>query len=552
MKRFITPPYDRHQAVLFRETLDATLSSDHPVRVVDELLDQVEWSDWESRYGGGGRPAYPPEYMVKLLIYGYSMGIRSSRQLEHSCRNGIDFIWLMEGLSPDHDTIAAFRRENGNRIKELFRMIVAAGAEAGLVSMKRIAVDGTKVEANSSKWATGCASEIEKKLSGIDAAIERMFDEAEREDRSEDALFGDGVSPNELPPELRDLKRRRESLRRALEKVKAKGRRAMEKGEAGEEEASRKRVPLADPDADVMKNKRGGFAPNFNAYLGVDCDSQLIVSGGVTNEHVDAGHLKAACEDAEDASGLKLGQAVADSAYATTENLEYLEGMDIDPCIAEAKTNPCRARENDTPAWPDDVPSTASHVEGWEVDGTKLERNRKGMLTKSAFTWDARFGCYICPTGHKLESTGNMSRNRMRKALRMRFRCRACGACPFRPVCTTNSKGRTVNRNSDADVHERHQVRMREEQRRAAYKLRRSSVEPVFGLMKEVLRMRRFHLRGLPGVNIEWMLAALAFNLRRLISLLKPGLQTSADLQTFKDALKRISRKSGFANDAVV
>ena len=168
MKTFIGPVVDRTQYTFFKDTLEDSIPKDHPVRVLDWVLAQMDWSEWIARYPGGGRPAYPPDVMVKLLIYGYMIGMRSSRILEHACYNSMDFMWLMSGRKPDHDTIASFRRENVERFIDVFKGTVAVCREAGLVAMDGVAVDGTRVEANNGKDGTMRREDIEKELARLE------------------------------------------------------------------------------------------------------------------------------------------------------------------------------------------------------------------------------------------------------------------------------------------------------------------------------------------------------------------------------------------------
>lgn len=513
MKKFIEPRLDRFQQTFLRESLDESVSDSHPVRVYDFILSRHDWSEWEAEYPGGGRPSYPPDAMCKLLVYGYSRGIRSSRQLEYACINNRDFIWLMSGRAPDHDTIADFRRSNIQRFKGVFRTSVTACVEAGLVDMKHVAVDGTRVEANNSRRKTRTLSGLKLMLEVIDERIEKMLREAEEEDRREDELYGAGVSPNELPAELRDLEKRKAILRKAFEKARAKTERA--RGRWSKVDAEKKRVPTTDPDADVMKDKRGGFGPNFNPWIAGDAKNGIIVGEGVTNEHNDAPHFRDAIEDAEETTGLEVEQALADSDYSTTDNLEYCEGKGIDPCIAPQKTNLDRKADKCSHPWPDDVPERASHADGGMVDGHSIPRGGNGMFDKSAFVYDCENDCYICPLGHPLLRAGHA------KGKRVKFRCRDFSCCPFTKVCTSSRDGcRRVGRQPDAAIHERHALRMLDSRMLEDYKLRRRTVEPVFGTIKGPQCLRRFLLRNLDYVRGEWSITCAAFNIKRLANIM--------------------------------
>jgi transposase len=518
MVRFVEPVLDRHQHCFLRETLEESIPTDAPVRVFDFILDQHDWREWEAAYPGGGRPAYPPREMCGLLIYGYSVGIRSSRALEHACRYSKDFIWLMSGRTPDHDTIASFRRQHLRQFKALFRTTVAACVEAGMVSMKHVAVDGSRVEANNGRGQTKTAEDLEQMLASIDARIEKIVAEAEAKDAQEDTLFGKENTPNDLPRELRDLKTRHAKLKQAYEKIQAKMTRAMEVEGASAEQAARKRVPVTDPDSDVMKDKKGTFAPNYTPYVGTDSQTGVVVAEGVTNSHQDADHLQPALEEAKAATGQAVQQAQADSNYTTPDNVTYCETHDIDPCLAPVNSSlePGKPAAS-APPWPEGVPQQAPHTDGSTVDGTALPRTSKGKLDKSAFTYDAESDCYTCPTGHPMPQVGTKKRRRKDRTTERRvYRCSACAACPFRAVCTSDAKGRTINRDEDEEFHARQAERMQDPQRRADYRKRRGTVEPVFGILKEAQRFRRSLLRGLAGVRGEWSLACAAFNLKKL------------------------------------
>lgn len=514
---FMGPAIDRDQHYFLRETLEESIPPDHAVRVFDFVLDQHDWGAWRAEYAGGGRPAYPPDVMCKLLVYGYSIGIRSSRALEHACRNSLDFIWLMSGRTPDHDTIAAFRREHRRAFKEVFRTTVAVCVEAGMVSMAHLAVDGTRVGANSGRGQNKTAGQIEVLLREVEARIEKVVAEAEARDREEDTLLGREGSPHDLPKELKDLRKQQARLRQALEKVQAKAERARVVEGLSAEEASRKRVPLTDPDADVMRNKEGGFGPNYTPYAGVDSQSTVIVSEGVTNSHHDGDHLVAAIEEAEATTGQGVDQVQADSDYATPENLRYCESAGIDPCIAPVNTRlGSGGRPSTVPAWPEGVPRTAPHADGSTVEGMAIPRDGEGTFAKSAFRYDGQRDCYVCPLGQELTRQGEGSRDRRKGTTVRVYRCSCGERCAFSGVCTRDRKGRSVKRREEEEVHERHAQRMKDPGHREDYRLRRQTVEPVFGTLKEGRGIRRFLLRGLEGVRAEWSLACCAFNLKKL------------------------------------
>jgi len=513
MKTFIGPVVDRTQYTFFKDTLEDSIASDHPVRVVDFVLARMDWSEWIARYPGGGRPAYPPDVMAKLLIYGYMIGMRSSRILEHACYNSMDFMWLMSGRKPDHDTIASFRRENAERFIDVFKGTVAVCREAGLVAMDGVAVDGTRVEANNGKDGTMKQGDIEKELARLEERIRKIVGEAEAKDREEDALFGEGVSPNKLPEELKDAEKRRERLEKALEKVIAKNERAHARLGKKSKGVNNSRVPVVDVDSDVMKDKKGGFAPNYNPYIAVDGQAGIIVSCGVTNQHTDAGHLKPALEEAEENTGMPVAQVLADSTYATVENLDYCEGRGIDPCIAPLYGSP--DKKAGRRELPEGVPQTAVRADGEEIEVGKILRDNVGRFDKLEFTYEPESDCYICPLGHILNKVGR-TKSGMSEGSKTRYRCGDCGECPVRAVCTTNRRGRCVCRWRADEVRVRHHKRMKDPKHKADFRLRKQVVEPVIGTIKEAMRVRKFLLRELPFVEGEWDITCAAFNIKKV------------------------------------
>ncbi len=520
VRLFIDPVLDRHQHCFLRETLEESIPADDPVRVFDFILEQHDWGGWYAGYGGGGRPAYRPDVMCKLLVYAYSIGIRSSRAIEHACRNSRDFIWLMQGLTPDHDTIADFRRQHRREFKQVFRTSVAACVAAGLVSLKHLTVDGSRVKASNSRQQTRTADQIEAMLKPLEERIEKILAEAEAVDRQEDGLFGPSQSPHQLPSELKDLKARQAALRQALEKVRAKAEQGRMRGDS-ESEIAAKRVPITDVEADVMKYKQGGFGPNYNPYVGVETSHQVIVSEGVTAEHMDDGHLPAALEEAEETTGQAVEQVQADGNYATPANLTYCEEAGIDPCMAPHQSSLERPNGSSAPAWPVEVPDQVRHADGSMVAGRGLPRDSEGRFEKSTFRYDAQRDGYICPTGQVLNRFG-MQQRRLKSGVVCYtvYGCRRCAGCPWVSVCTRQRGGRTVKRGEHDPIYERHLERMRDPQRRADYRLRRQTVEPVIGVLKQVLKLQQFLLRGLEGVRAEWSLACAAFNLKKLAKVL--------------------------------
>ena len=157
------PGLDRYETRLFTPTLDESVGDNHPVRHLDEVLRGMDWSDWTAQYNGRvGQPPIPPWVMAGVILYGLMRRIRSSRQLEYACMNYIDFIWLAEGRTIDHDTICAFRTKFKKPLKELFKQVGRVAMTMGLIKLVEVAFDGTRVKANASRLHTWTAAKVEE------------------------------------------------------------------------------------------------------------------------------------------------------------------------------------------------------------------------------------------------------------------------------------------------------------------------------------------------------------------------------------------------------
>lgn len=166
------PPLCREQLVLIPETLDARIPQDHPVRLIDEVLSQVDWSDWESEYHGyKGQPPIHPSVMCKVLVFALVRRIRSSRQIEYNLGHSIDFLWLSSGRTIDHTTLSEFRRKHSRQLKELFRQVVQLAIDLGVAKLAEVCIDGTRVLANASRFHTLTAEKVQRLL----AELERQF-----------------------------------------------------------------------------------------------------------------------------------------------------------------------------------------------------------------------------------------------------------------------------------------------------------------------------------------------------------------------------------------
>ena len=503
-------PFPRDQLVLISTTLGDCVPDDHPVRLFYEILASLDWSAWEHHYCRvAGQPAIPPMIVAGAILYGMSQGIRSSRRLEWACGNAVDFMWLVEGRHIDHSTFCNFRTRFDRELKDLFRQIGRLAMGMGLIRLNQVALDGTRVRANSSPHATASAKTLEERIKALDAQIEEMFGAAQQTDQQERDLFGEAVSANALPPELADLKRRQAALKQALEAARKIDVKRQQRKDAPKEAA---KVPVADVESSVLPNKEGGYAPNHTPLAAVDGQGGLIVDCDVIAAGtVEAEAVIPTVERIEANFEALPQQLLADAAFPTGANLTDLEIRGVEPVMPAERA---RLDEQNPARRPEPTQPVA------EADWPKLPRNLQSKkLDKAAFVYDAGQDCYYCPMGRRMEPTKVMrSHTQCGDSLYQIYRCSDCSSCPLAGECLGKKAGsRTVARDQHESVRETLAARMKTPAARATYARRAWMAETPNAVIKACMGLRQFLLRGLDKVRTEWRWACTAYNLRKLV-----------------------------------
>jgi len=499
-------PMCRDQATLFAPTLEAVIAEDDPVRMLDEIMSGIDWSEWEAEYDGArGQPPIHPRYLAACWLYGLCRGIRSSRKLEEACTYRFDFIWLLSGRRPDHTTLAKFRTRFAKPLKTLFRQVCRIAMSIGLIRLGEVAFDGTRVKANNSRYKTRTARTLEEKLQNLDALYEEMLREVDTVERQQ-SLDG---SPTQLPAELANLDRRREILRKALAQAQAAD--AAKKRKGINPEKNPAQMPITDPDSRVMPNKEGGYAPNYTPTAITDGQAGFIVDADVLQKVNESSALLAGLERVEETCGAKPEKLLSDGGNNSGQLLEALEQRGVKAFVPVDSNQPAA----DNPAHRPD-PSQAVA----EADWAKLPRSGRRQLDKSCFVYNADEDQYYCPLGHAMpfEKTKPDERNGEPVTLRI-YRCASCGGCPLASAClnATAQHGRTITRDAYEEVRQRTAARMATDEGRRLYNRRGWIAETPFALLKRVMGLRQFLLRGLSKVKTEWDWAATAFNMGKLL-----------------------------------
>jgi transposase len=489
--------------------LDALIAKDDAVRLFDEILVGVDWAPWEAQYKqtrtGLGQPGIHPRHIAAVILYGLYRGIRSSRKLEEACRYRFDFMWLVENRRPDHTTFAKFRTKFRAPLKDLFRQIGRIAMTLGLISLGVVAFDGTRVRANNSRFKTRTAKTLEEKLRALDELFEHLMAQLAATDAEQESQG----SPTHLSPELADVTRRREQVRQALERAQAADEARRKQGVNPEKNPAQ--VPTTDAASRVMPNKEGGYAPNYTPTATTDSVCGFIVDCDVTAEVGESAAMVASVERIAETFGRKPEQMLTDAGNNGGAVLQEMEqaGVELYAPVASNQPQEGNPAKRDDPTQP--VPDAAC---------PKLPRNPQGQLDKSCFVYDADRDQYYCPQGHAMpfEKTKPDERGGARITLRV-YRCAACAGCPLAAVCLSakSQRGRTITRDPYEAVRERTAARMATPAARQLYNQRPRIAETTFGILKSVMGLRQFLLRGLEKVKTEWRWAATAFNLAKLV-----------------------------------
>ncbi|NQU26126.1 MAG: IS1182 family transposase [Candidatus Nealsonbacteria bacterium] len=509
-----SPKQHRDQYTLFAPSLGDMIPASHPVRLLDELLEELDWSSWELKYAGPrGRPPFHPRLIAGAILYGLTKRVRSTRELEEATKVRIDFMWLLHAMTVDHSTFAQFRTLFGDELKDLFKQL-AIKALKGNVAIE-LAVDGTRIRANSSRTGSLTAKGIERRAEQIAGELSEALEKMEQLDLLESP---DCPSTKEVEKEIVKLEAKDEKLSCALEQARQRDEEKARK--ADKRRASSVRIPVTDPHSHVLTNKEGGYAPNYTPTATVDTASGAILVADVPEGSDEAGVVGEAVKAVHKLTGKKPERFLFDSGFAAGSNLEDLAEQGID-----AYAPPGIPKQENPAIRPD--PSVPVLATQW--DDLPMQGKKKKTLTKEAFIYDHEKDCYHCPMGRCLpfKRRTRANRGQGKIVLGREYQCENCTRCPLAGRCLSRkAKRRGINRDQYEPYREKLFERMNTDEGQQVYKRRAPVAEGVFAHIKQAMGVRQFLLRGLDKVRIEWLWVGAAYNLKLLIVQMAQGQAT--------------------------
>ncbi|GHU90508.1 transposase [Clostridia bacterium] len=461
---------NRNQMTLEPLCLDDYIGEDSVCRVIDAYVSTLDMSKLGFKYAEvkqNGRPPYDPASMLKLYVYGYMNRVRSSRRLEAETQRNIEVMWLLEKLTPDDKTICNFRKDNPDALKKAFREFSLWCSNAGLYGKELIAVDGTKIRANTNRSNIHTKKGTEKRIAETEAKIEKYMRELEENDNAE--TDETKPSPETVREILKHLNEKKEILTNNL--------RAIEENDGRE-------ISTVDPDARIMHTNGDGrnLDACYNVQTVADEKHKLIVDFEVTNCPDDSNALPKMTEMAKEIMEVNSISVVADKGYYDPEDIADCE-------------------KNGTVTF---VPKVADYAHAPDK-----------KYDKSNFKYDSENDCYICPESAILTCKKSHKEGRNKYANRV-----ACKNCKNREKCTT-AKFRTVQRTRNQGALDRNNARMNTAEGRELFRERKKIVEHPFGTIKAVWGFRNFLCRTKERTTAEQSLAFLAYNLRRVINIFR-------------------------------
>ncbi len=455
---------NRNQQELFPQAIEEYVAEDDPVRAYDAFVEALDFNNLGITLDENkvGNPEYNPKTMLKLLIYGPSYGIRSSRKLERAIYHNLSFIWLMSGLKPDHKTISTFRKDNRHVLKNVLKACAQMCIKLDIITGNSLFVDGTKIRANASIKNTWTKEKCQEYLKKIDSRIETVLDECERLDNQEQ----NQPSLVKLNKEIKDSQALKTKVEAILKELK---------------QDDKKSVNTIDKECTRINSVQGSHA-GYNAQTVVDEKHGLIVNADVVSENNDVQQFAKQIEQANETLGKKCNTACADSGYADTEQLKQIDLQDIKVIVPSQRQ--------------------ASKKEPEEFD-------------KERFNYNSKKDCYICPKGHKLIYENNDGKTKRYKITKSSI----CRRCSCFGKCTKSPNGRQISRLIDEETRLKLEAQYEQPESQAVYRLRKQKVELPFGHIKRNLGVKDFLLRGIDGVKAEMSVFATCFNMARMISI---------------------------------
>ena len=453
-------------------SLEDSISQENPVRFIEAFVENISLKTLcfsTQTIKTEGRPSFNSKVFLKIYLYGYLNGLRSSRKLEKECFRNLELQWLLCGIIPNYHSISDFRKANPAGLKKLFKLFVSFLKDADLIAGETIAIDGTKSRAHNSKKANFNQKKIDKHLEYIENKTQEYLDQLAQNDQYESNL-----TITKIQEKIERLKKNKIRYELLEEKLKASG---------------EPQISTTDEDSRALLVQGQVVEVSYNIQAAVDDKHNLVVATHTINRN-DRNALAAIALEAKENLAVETFTALVDKGYHN--------GREITQCKE------------------DNITTIVAHPE----QGKSNENGTQPDYLVAKFKYNAADDTYTCPQGETLKTTGSWhKKSRDKDSYQFKkYRTPACKECPVKHLCTSRKGGREIDRSEYADAVEENNKRYQENQQ--LYRKRQEINEHIFGTIKRQWGYNHTNLTGLEKVNGEHSLIMLVYNIKRAINIL--------------------------------
>jgi len=499
----------QHQGMLLPPDLSDLIAQNHPVRVVNEVLEKIDITPLLRQYKPGGTSSYHPRMLLKVVVYGYINNVYSSRKIEEAVTQNIHYMWLSGMSQPDHNTINRFR---GKRLQQtlqpIFTQVVLLLCEEGLLSIKDLYTDGTKIEANANRYTFVWGNAIKKNKEKMKHQLNELWQYAQSVAAAElddtDPTDFDKIDSEKMSQTIDTIntalkdKDVDKKVKQKLNYAKRHWPQALDRYEQQEQimGTQRRSYSKTDPDATFMRMKEdhmknGQLKPAYNVQ--VSTNNQYIASYSIHQQSTDTSTLIPHIEQHVKSFHQKPNNITADAGYGSEQNYQWMEEKRI-----------------------------TAYVKYGYFDRDQNDNLRsKKPYTSDKLAYDEQKDIYYCPTGEPMNKISHRHRTTQNGFLQhfSVYQAKNCEGCPLRSECHQQKGNRIIEVNHNLNRLKRAaSKRLKTNRGIQKRKQRCFDTEPVFANIKHNHHFKRFMLRGIQKVTIEMGLLALAHNLRKKIA----------------------------------
>lgn len=496
--------YSLGQTLLLPPSLDDLIDGNHPVRIVNRVIDQVEIDPLIEKFKGGGTSSYHPRMLLKVIVFAYLSNTYSSRRMEAALKENIYFMWISGMSQPDHNTLNRFRSERLKGVlKQVFGKVVELLVEQGLVTLKEVYIDGTKIESKANRYTFVWGKAIKRNKEKIQKQLEELWaytlQLAQEELKDPTPTTFDQIDPQKVTETINKIN---EALKDkpVSKKVSQKLKYAKKTWPANLQKYDQQEKILqgrnsfskTDPDATFMRMKEdhmrnGQLKPGYN--LQIATQHQFILHYTIHQNPTDTKTLPSHLKQFNTLYGQMPHTVTADAGYGSEQNYQFLE-------------------ENFIRAF----------VKDPYFDKEQHDDSGKNPFSQDKLYYNEQKDCYYCPMGQPMRRIGNRKTTGSDGYTQMYARYQAinCQGCPLRGMCHDRPENRIIEVNQHLkSLKENARALLRSEEGIRYRKTRCADVEPVFGNIKCNKGFKRFMLKGCEKVEIEAGLLSLAHNLKK-------------------------------------